>query len=145
NEAANENMEQEETASLPEAPLEKKDEGEEVEALQQVLQEIDYPVEATGTFDDLTTWALTDIQLQQEDELTITGMYDDKTETFIQTVLDDEETIEPGQELDEPEQPDAYPDEVENPYDVLDITNKEHALPEDNETEHTLMTDMPIQ
>ncbi|HLR54278.1 MAG TPA: D-alanyl-D-alanine carboxypeptidase family protein [Pseudogracilibacillus sp.] len=144
NEAANENMEQEETASLPEAPLEKKDEGEEVEALQQVLQEIDYPVEATGTFDDLTTWALTDIQLQQEDELTITGMYDDKTETFIQTVLDDEETIEPGKELDEPEQPDAYPDEVENPYDVLAIANKEHALPEDYEPEDLVTPDIPF-
>lgn len=143
NSAANENTEEPE-AALPEAPLEKKDQGEAVEALQQILQEIDYPVEATGTFDDLTTWALTDIQLQQDDELTISGMYDDETEAFIQTILDDEETIDPGKELNEPEQPDAYPDEVENPYDVLAVANKEHALPEDYEPEDLVTPDIPF-
>src|SRR5699024_7187469 len=144
NEAANKNMEQEETASLPEAPLEKKDEGEEVEALQQALQEIDYPVEATGTFDDVTIWALTDIQLQQEDELTTTGTNEDQAETVLQAVSDDEETRQPGNELDEPEQPDASPDEVENPYDVLAIPNKEHALPEDYEPEDLVTPDIPF-
>lgn len=143
-ESSSNNESGQEEAVLPDAPLEKKDQGEKVEALQQVLQEVDYPVEVSGTFDDLTTWALTDIQLQQDEALTITGMFDEDTKDFLQKLLDEEETTEEGAALEEPEQPDAYPDEVENPYDVLAVTNKEHALPEDYEPEDLVTPDIPF-
>ena len=133
--------ENEETAALPDAPLQKTDESTDVQALQEMLKKLDYPLETTGTYDDMTTWAVTDIQLQQN--LQVSGIYDDETkETVEQLLEDDGNTITVGEGLEEPSHPDEYPDDVENPYDVLALVNKNHALPEDYEPEDLVIPDV---
>lgn len=124
--------EQEIEEGLPEAPLQKGDENKEVTALQNSLKKIGYPVETSGKFDDLTTWALTDIQLQQ-DSLYATGLYNEETKQFLQKLLDGDATIDTGKELTKPLHPDEFPENIENPYDILAIANKKHALPDDYE------------
>src|SRR5699024_10334295 len=54
------------TPTVPKAALEKGDESADVQALQEALATLNYPLEATGTYDDMTTWAITDIQLQKD-------------------------------------------------------------------------------
>jgi len=126
---------------LPDTPLQKKDKNEQVTALQQALDFIGYPVDISSEFDDLTTWALTDIQLQSED-LYATGMYEDDTRKYIQKVLDGEATIEVGKALTKPKHPNAYPETIENPYDILAVANKKHALPEEYEPNDLVTPDI---
>lgn len=123
----------EENVQLPDVPLQKWDEGDDVKDLQQKLIELTYELEPTGTFDERTTWAITDIQLQTDD-LLATGFYDEETNEAIQAAIDGETVINPEEGLALPS--DAYLEEgsssiVENPYDVLALINKEHALPGD--------------
>lgn len=127
------NEQHKENVQLPEIPLQKWDEGEEVKDLQLKLIELTYELDPTGTFDERTTWAITDIQLQTDD-VPVTGLYDEATRKAIQAALDGDTTIHPEEGLALPS--DAYLEEgnapiVENPYDVLALINKEHALPGD--------------
>lgn len=122
-----------EDPTLPESVLQKWDQGEDVENVQQILNELSYKVESLGTFDEYTTWAITDIQLQAEN-IVPTGIYNEETRKFMETLLDEENSITPEEGLTLPS--DAYlyqhdSDTVENPYDVLALVNKEHALPGD--------------
>lgn len=126
--------------SVPEAPLQKGDASDNVKSLQQVLAEVDYPIEETGSYDDLTTWAITDIQLQKD--IPVSGIYDEDTEDIIAALLKDEETITAGEGLEKPSHPDEYPEDVENPYDVLALVNKSHALPGDYEPEDLVIPDV---
>lgn len=131
--------------SLPETTLIKGQETKDVQQLQQVLAEIGYDVEETGVYDDVTTWAITDVQLQTEaDEVSTTGMYDEATQAVLSELLDEEGTVEPEKGLEKPANPDAYPEDIENPYDVLAVVNKAHALPGDYEPEDLTIPDIPF-
>src|SRR5690625_7487522 len=51
----------------PKVQLQKLDEGDDVKALQQLLNEIGYDLEINGVYEDETTWAITDLQMQFDD------------------------------------------------------------------------------
>jgi D-alanyl-D-alanine carboxypeptidase len=128
-----EEVEEETNIAFPETHLEKTDEGANVEQLQNALNEIGYDIEVSGIYDEATTWAITDFQLQQED-IHVTGVYDEETGELLAALHTDEQTVEAGAGLPAPAEPAAtdYGTEViANPYDLLAIVNKEHALPED--------------
>ncbi|WP_068676259.1 D-alanyl-D-alanine carboxypeptidase family protein [Oceanobacillus sp. Castelsardo] len=131
------NNSEESIISAPDAFLQKMDEGEQVELLQQALNKAGYDIEVNGIYDEATTWAITDFQLQN-DELMAVGVYDKNTRQVINLFLEDNKTIEPGKEL--PFVEEAVSDDLDtkilsNPYDVLAIVNKEFALPENYEPE----------
>ncbi len=122
-----------EEVQLPTSPLQKWDEGKDVKDLQHLLTELTYELDPSGTFDERTTWAITDIQLQT-DGLSATGLYDEETKQAIQTAINGDASFTPEEGLALPS--DAYLKEgsssiVENPYDILALINKEHALPSD--------------
>src|SRR5699024_5879659 len=106
--------------------------------LQQIFQAIDYPVEASGTYDDLTTWAITDIQLQKD--LPVSGVYDDDTKKVIAELLENEKTMSVGEGIERPEHPNEFQETVENPYDILALVNKNHALPVDYAPDERVIT-----
>ncbi|HLR14524.1 MAG TPA: D-alanyl-D-alanine carboxypeptidase family protein [Bacillota bacterium] len=125
------NKQPEEEGTLPDTLLQKWDEGDDVTNLQKVLKALSYDIEASGIFDERTTWALTDIQLQSK-EIIPTGLYDEETKQFLQSAVNEEVEITPEDGLIMPSE--GYlssldSDTVENPYDVLALINKEHALP----------------
>lgn len=66
--------------ALPDKNLQKGSQGEEVIALQNILNNIGYSITASGTYDKDTTWAVTDFQMQQED-LFVTGAYEEKKQS----------------------------------------------------------------
>ncbi|WP_405099071.1 D-alanyl-D-alanine carboxypeptidase family protein [Oceanobacillus sp. FSL H7-0719] len=119
--------------SLPEESLQKMDEGENVLLLQKALIEIGYELSADSIYSAVTTWAVTDLQLQTED-LFVTGIYDEATKHALESILKEEQTVEPGAALpplDEPAMTNAGTQVLGNPYDQLAIVNKANALPED--------------
>lgn len=123
-------QEKEEKPQLPDTELKKGDTGDAVSALQYYLTEIGYPIHMNESFDDLTTWALTDLQLQHDDA-NITGTYDEQTKNVINDILDGNIEITPEKELNKPENPDQFTEEIENPYEILSLINKQYALPSD--------------
>ena len=129
--ASSKNEEKNETelvqGTLPDEHLQKLDEGTPVKQLQQALMQLGYPLEETGSYDEMTTWAITDLQLSQ-DSTYINGVYNQDTKAMIQKMIDSEEEITPPYELEEPEKPDVYTDVVENPYEILSVANKDFAL-----------------
>jgi len=127
--------------ALPQHLLQKGDQNEDVLALQQALQKIGYPVEASGTYDALTTWAITDIQLQHED-LLASGVYDREVKEKIEQGLDDATHIAVANELEKPAYPDEFVEIVENPYDILVLVNKNYALPDDYEPTDLVVPDV---
>src|SRR5699024_426569 len=68
---------------LPEEPLQKLDEGKSVQALQKILNELGYDINIGSVYDDDTTWAITDLQLQTDD-LLVTGVYNEETRAVIE-------------------------------------------------------------
>lgn len=118
-----------EAISLPSNILKKGDENEEVSNLQQVLIEIGYPIEQTGYFNELTTWAITDLQLQF-DNIHVSGIYDQDTKDQIEGILNNEQSISVNAKLEQPEEPDTFTQTIENPYDVLALVNKSYSLPD---------------
>ncbi|KKE79466.1 carboxypeptidase [Bacilli bacterium] len=123
--------------SAPDAFLQKMDEGKQVKLLQQALNKVGYDLEVNGIYDETTTWAITDFQLQNE-ELMATGVYDEDTEQMMNQFLKEDKSVEPGKGL--PFAEEATSDEsdtkvLSNPYDVLAVVNKEFALPESYEPE----------
>src|SRR5699024_10957892 len=111
-----------------------------VETLQQIFQAIDYPVEASGTYDDLTTWAITDIQLQKD--LPVSVAYDEDNKKVIGELLEDEKTITAGEVIGRPEPSNEFPETVEKPDDILALVNKNHALPGDYEPDDLVIPDV---
>lgn len=116
--------------TLPEEQLQKLDEGEQVKALQHFLNELGYDLEVTGTYEELTTWAITDFQLQSN-KLAYTGVYNEETKLAIRDMLEDDDSIIDGHGLKRPESPNQFTDIVENPYDIVALVNKNYSLPSD--------------
>lgn len=110
---------------LPNESLRKGQEGKSVHYLQLALIQLGYPLEPTKKYDELTTWAITDLQLKEN--IMATGIYDDETNNVIKSYLNENASIKPGEFLQKPTGKDSSI--VENPYDVLALVNKEHALP----------------
>lgn len=131
---------------LPNTELQKLDEGEEVQNLQQALVGIGYSIPIDGVYSDLTVWAVTDFQLQSED-LYVTGVFDEDTKLAIEKVLKDEVTVEAGKALPPPDEP-AFTGSgsvvVTNPYEQLVMINKEHALPENFEPHDLIVPNVPF-
>ncbi|GGK07781.1 hypothetical protein GCM10007063_32860 [Lentibacillus kapialis] len=123
---------------LPQESLQKKDSNDSVEVLQGVLNQIGYDIDTTGTYDDVTTWAVTDYQIQQ-DNLPVTGVYDDATKDALKQSLENNASIEPGSGL---EKSGKNSDAINNPHDILVLVNKDHALPEGFEPINLVVPDV---
>lgn len=143
NENENANEPESDQGTLPDEHLQKLNEGAPVKQLQQALIQIGYPLEETGTYDEMTTWAITDLQLAQ-DSTYINGIYNKETKAIIQEMLDGEEEVTPPYELEEPEKPDVYTDVVENPYEILSVANKDFALSGEYEPIDLTIPDVPF-
>ncbi|MFD1038265.1 D-alanyl-D-alanine carboxypeptidase family protein [Virgibacillus byunsanensis] len=117
----------------PDSNLQKKDEGKSVQLLQEALNEIGYSITADGVYEETTTWAITDFQLQYE-ELQVTGVYNKKTRKALDETISGNGDIEPGLGLPQAKET-STTDEgaaiLNNPYDQLALVNKENALPSD--------------
>lgn len=133
----------EEMEGLPNDDLQKGSENESVHALQKALIEIGYPVEETGIFDELTTWAITDIQLQQED-LAVNGVYDLAVKNVMEQILHGELQTKIGSGLEQPTNPNEFTETIENPYEILVLVNKSYALPADFEPEDLVVPNVPF-
>jgi len=124
---------EDETVNLPDASLQKKDEGPAVLELQQALEKIGYTIPQDSVYSDATTWAITDFQLQTEN-LYGTGVYDESTRVALEKVITSGETVEAGRGLEpltEPAFTASGSEVLGNPYDQLAIVNKNNALPQD--------------
>lgn len=112
--------------------LHKGDKGDNVKALQENLIEIGYPIRATGSFDEDTTWALTDLQLQSK-SVDVTGIYEPETKKVITAVINEEQTIDPGDKLPLAKTTSTNKADhvLANPYEILVLVNKEYKLPSD--------------
>jgi D-alanyl-D-alanine carboxypeptidase len=144
----NNDPEKEKDNLLMEAPkghLQKLDEGDDVEALQQVLNEIGYDLETSGIYDDFTTWAITDLQLQFE-ALMVTGIYEENTSRVLNELFQNNDNeFEPGEGLPlqaEEATTSSGSSILANPYDQLALVNKEFALPEDYNPEDLVIPDI---
>src|SRR5690625_4372401 len=126
---------------LPSEELQKGDEHENVLNLQQALIEIGYPIETSGKFDELTTWAITDFQLQH-DQLIASGTYNNDVKEMIEEVRNEDRHITAGSMLEEPTHPDEFTEIVENPYDILVLVNKSYALPSEFEPADLVIPDV---
>ena len=122
------------TIILPDEELQKLSEGESVNNLQQALIALGYPLEVTGVYDEKTTWAITDLQLQ-EDSLYINGIYNQEMKEHMEERLENNQIVEEPFVLEEPNEPDVQTEIVENPYEVLSVVNKSFSLPSDYEPE----------
>ncbi|WP_174615636.1 D-alanyl-D-alanine carboxypeptidase family protein [Virgibacillus ihumii] len=125
-------------ATLPVPVLQKTDQGENVKALQQVLNKIGYQVSITSKFDEMTTWAVTDFQMQQEN-MPITGIYNKATKKKLQKTLDSNKKLTPGSALDKPDQNEKV---ASNPHEVLVLVNKQHSLPDGFKPKNLVVPDV---
>src|SRR5699024_2761691 len=144
NHTSSENEPAENEIALPDAPLQKLDEGKSVKMLQKTLNELGYDITTKGVYDEETTWAITDLQLQAED-LLATGIYNEETKAVIEKWLDDASALNPGDGLPQEAEPvttDAGTEVVANPYDQLVLVNKHSALPDDFEPEDLVVPDV---
>src|SRR5699024_4681681 len=91
-----------------------------------------YDINDSSEFNQLTTWALTDIQLQLSPD-NVTGMYDEQTKDILNSLRDESISISVEDKLTKP---------VQNTYDVLALVNKEHALPNDYLPEDLVVPDV---
>lgn len=129
--------------TFPDEHLQKKDAGETVKLVQTALNEIGYDVATSGTYDEDTTWAITDFQIQQS--LQATGIYNTETSEAAENFLQDEKEIEAGKGL--PKEDEVLKNEAgnpitSNPYDALVLINKHHALPDDYNPEDLVVPDV---
>src|SRR5699024_10000355 len=126
------NSEQQETSELelPKKNLKKFDTNDSVQVLNDYLISLGYEVNDTNHFDALTTWALTDIQLQLLPEH-VSGMYDEQTRDILNQLKNNKQEIITEKELKKPQSSDSLPEVTDNPFDILVLVNKEHALPSD--------------
>src|SRR5699024_7033135 len=63
---SSENETESDQGTLPDEHLQKLNEGAPVKQLQQALIQIGYPLEETGTYDEMTTWAITYMTIGHE-------------------------------------------------------------------------------
>ncbi|HEX6593167.1 MAG TPA: D-alanyl-D-alanine carboxypeptidase family protein [Bacillota bacterium] len=126
--------EAQEEVILPDQHLQKGDRGKDVEIVQQHFINLGYPLSVNGMYDELTTWAITDFQLQlKDDDIEVTGMYDQQTKEALNHQSSQNVKIDPGQAIKQPTQKQQKNETttIDNPYDVLALINKQHALPAD--------------
>lgn len=144
-EQANENPEAEEEFVLPTDVLQKGDQGDNVTAIQKALIKIGYEIPTTGTYDRESVWAITDLQIQSED-LMITGKYDEATKLVIEDYINQDSTVTSGVGLaySEDKSLDAETVELNNPFEVLALINKQHALPADYIPSDLVFPDVPF-
>ncbi|BAC12486.1 carboxypeptidase [Oceanobacillus iheyensis HTE831] len=131
---------------LPETPLQKLDQGEEVDALQYFLEQLGYNFSEQGNYNEQVTWAITDFQLQQED-LLVSGVYNEDTKQKIEEVIQSENSYKPGEGLPAPTEPaftDAGTEIISNPYDQLALVNKEFSLPADYIPDDLVIPNVPF-
>ena len=135
--------EKEDVVTLPEEPLQKGDRGKDIRQLQIALNELNYDLDLTGRFNEKTTWALTDFQFQV-DGLDVTGIYDDKTKLALEAQFHSDSQVKPGEGLPFEENSKTKDGKIVagNPYDILVLVNKEHALPEDFIPEDLVIPDV---
>lgn len=134
----------EEKIMFPSVELQKKDEGEAVLQLQQALEQISYTIPADGIYSDITTWAITDFQLQTEG-LAVTGIYTEETRIALENMLEEETIMEAGlglPPLAEPVFTNSGSVVTGNPYDQLAVINKQQALPADYEPHDLVVPDV---
>src|SRR5699024_4168930 len=94
--------EMEQTLNLP-------DENQ-VKTLPHILNKLSYSIEETGAYDQLTTWAVTDLQLQKN--LSVSGIYNTETKDILEEMLEEEMTISTGSTLAKPDSADEYPEVI---------------------------------
>ncbi|WP_165767919.1 D-alanyl-D-alanine carboxypeptidase family protein [Virgibacillus indicus] len=134
---------EDEAIQIPEAGLQKKDSGDMVQVLQEALNHIGYSFEINSSFDETTTWAVTDLQLQHE--MQATGVYNEQTKSLLEELLAAGESIKPGAGLPRETEASTTNDGVNilfNPYDQLALVNKQHALPADYVPEDLVVPDI---
>lgn len=122
-----------EAISIPKDSLQKKENGDQVIQLQRTLNRIGYDLTENGEFDNATTWAVTDFQLQH-DSLLASGIYDEATKTVLKDIVENNKKFTTGSGLPQEAEPaitDSGTPVIANPYDQLVLVNKEHALPAD--------------
>ncbi|MBY7142215.1 D-alanyl-D-alanine carboxypeptidase family protein [Virgibacillus sp. NKC19-3] len=131
---------------LPEEELNKMDQGEAVQTLQEGLNEIGYSLKLNGNFDEATTWAVTDFQLQQEN-LQAIGAYNEETKKALEDVLAAGDEIDVGAGLPQEVEASTSDEEanvVANPYDQLALVNKQNTLPSDYDPDDLVVPDIPF-
>ncbi|MCT1577422.1 D-alanyl-D-alanine carboxypeptidase family protein [Oceanobacillus kimchii] len=131
---------------LPKTPLQKLDQGEQVVALQYFLEQLGYSFSDQGNYNEQVTWAITDFQIQQED-LLVSGIYDEDTKQKIEEVIQSEKTYKPGKGLPAPTEPaftDAGTEVISNPYDQLVLVNKDFSLPADYIPDDLVIPNVPF-
>ncbi|MBR3118148.1 D-alanyl-D-alanine carboxypeptidase family protein [Oceanobacillus profundus] len=136
----------EEFTEIPNESLQKKDSGEKVKQLQLALNEVGYELNPSGDYDETTTWAITDFQLQH-DTLLASGIYDEPTKQQLEQLIENKDVIKSGEGLPlkaEPAFTNSGTEIIANPYDQLGLINKEHALPEDYIPEDLVIPDVPF-
>lgn len=134
---------EDEVIQIPEAGLQKKDSGDLVQELQKALIHIGYSFEINRIFDETTTWAVTDLQLQHE--IQATGVYNEETKNLLEELLDSGEAIKPGAGLPQETEASTTNNDVNilfNPYDQLALVNKQHALPANYVPEDLVVPDI---
>lgn len=125
-------------ATLPDPVLQKTDQSEDVKSLQQVLNKLGYQVSINSKFDAMTTWAITDFQMQQKD-MPITGIYNKATKQALKKTLKKNQQINPGSALDKPDQNKKV---ASNPHEILVLVNKKHSLPDGFKPKHLVVPDV---
>ncbi|MFS0749096.1 D-alanyl-D-alanine carboxypeptidase family protein [Oceanobacillus sp. 1P07AA] len=131
---------------LPEPPLQKLDQGEQVVALQHFLEQLGYSFSDQGNYNEQVTWAITDFQIQQEN-LLVSGIYDGNTKQKFEEVLQSESAYKPGEGLLAPTEPafsDAGTEVISNPYDQLVLVNKDFSLPADYIPDDLVIPNVPF-
>ncbi|MDY0395268.1 M15 family metallopeptidase [Virgibacillus halophilus] len=76
----------------------------------------------------------------------ITGMYDNETESFLHKALTGKLQIDPGKVLPHMDKPqkDEHGVVISNPYEILSLVNKNHALPSDFVPKDLVTPDIPF-
>ncbi len=115
----------EEDVTLPETTLHKTEQGKSVQSLQEILNKVGYSLTVDGEFNAMTTWAVTDFQMQQEG-MPVSGIYNKATKEALSNAIENELSIEPAAGL---AKPDNDKSTISNPHEFLTLVNKEHALP----------------
>lgn len=134
-----------EVVTIPELDLQKKDKGKEVEQLQKALNHVGYDLDVNGIYDENTTWAITDFQLQQD--LMALGVFNEETRKALDKFIKDEKTIEAFLGLPiqaEPVSTNSGTPIIANPYDQLALVNKESALPKEYIPDDLVIPDVPF-
>ena len=68
------------------------------------LIRIGYPITVNGIYDEATTWAITDFQLQH-DELPALGVFNKETKSVLEKYIENEESIQAGKALPPVDEP----------------------------------------